>query len=352
MKYFSAQRLGQRVPKLWLIVLGVLVVMSLATVVVIRRVYDENLKPVSLSQKSTIVTIPSGASGSQIARILKKAGVIRTTWAFEWYVHSHEIIDQLQAGTYAFTPSQSVPDIAAILTQGKVATKLVTILPGKRLDQIRAGLINAGFKPAAVDAALEPTQYENLPALVDKPAGASLEGYLYPDSFQKTAETNPTTIVRESLNEMGDHLTPGLRAAFTARGFNTYQAITLASIVEQEVSKPTDQAQAAQVFFKRLASGMPLGSDVTAFYGAILAGQPPSLSYDSPYNTLQHSGLPPGPISNVTTQALQAVANPAETDWLFFVAGDDGTTHFEHTATEHEADAAQYCHTLCTQDSQ
>src|SRR6185437_15214148 len=131
-------------------------------------------------------------------------------------------------------------------------------------------------------------QYAGNPALVDKPAGASLEGYLYPDSFQKSSSTDVQSIIKESLNEMSQQLTPNLRAAFAAEGLSTYQGIILASIIGQEVSNPSDQTQAAQVFLSRLHQNADLGSDVTAFYGAILAGQSPSVSYDSPYNTRLH----------------------------------------------------------------
>lgn len=342
----------RRFPRIWLIVLLVLVVLVVVTAIIERRLYDENVQPVSNSQKSVVVTIQRGASTNQIADLLHQDGLIRSSWSFEWYVRSHEDFADLQAGTYDLNPSQGVANIVAIISQGEVATKLVTILPGKRLDQVRAALINSGFSPSAVDSALQPAQYEGLAALVDKPASADLEGYLYPDSFQKDADTSPTVIITESLNEMGEQLTPSLRAAFAAEGLNTYQGITLASMVQQEVSKPADQAQAAQVFLKRLSLGMPLGSDVTAFYGAILAGQPPSVNYDSPYNTLIHTGLPPTPISNVTAEALQAAAHPASTDWLYFVTGDNGTTYFEQTAAQHQADVTAYCHTLCAQDSQ
>jgi UPF0755 protein len=96
---------------------------------------------------------------------------------------------------------------------------------------------------------------------------------------------------------------------------------------------------------------MALGSDVTAYYGSILAGKTPSIHYDTPYNTLLHTGLPPGPISNVSDSSLDAVANPVPTDWLYFVAGDDGTTHFSKTLEEHEALTQQYCHKLCSASS-
>jgi UPF0755 protein len=103
----------------------------------------------------------------------------------------------------------------------------------------------------------------------------------------------------------------------------------------------------AQVFLTRLHQGMSLGSDVTAFYGSIAAGKSPSLHYDSPYNTLLHTGLPVGPISTVSESSLKAVANPAQTNWLYFVAGDDGMTHFSNTLQQHQDNIAQYCHKLC-----
>lgn len=334
--------------------LAVVLLIILLAVGGVWHFYNENLKPVSSQAHSQSVEIASGATLAEIADLLHEKGIIRSAWAFERYIQSKGASGDLQAGTYSLSPSQSVPDIVAQLTHGKVSAKLVTILPGQRLDQIRQTLINDGFKPADVDAALRPEAYEDDTALTDKPAGNSLEGFLYPDSFQRTAETKPSLIVAESIAEMRRHLTPSLRAAFVSHGLSTYQGLILASIVQQEVSKPADQAQAAQVFLLRLSKGMPLGSDVTAIYGAINAGQTrltqaQMLDYDTPYNTLLHTGLPPTPISNVNDNSLQAAAHPANTDWLYFVTGDDGVTHFSHTLQEHQALAQQYCHKLCGQ---
>jgi UPF0755 protein len=333
----------------WGLLLG-LVLLIVAGAVVVRHIYFTDLSPVSTSEQTQIVTVDEGSSVKQIADQLQKQHLIRSAWAMELYVHSRELSDQLQAGTYAFSPSQGTTTIVNTMTKGKVATKLVTILPGRRIDQVRADLINDGFSPSSVDAALQPSQYSDLPALADLPAGVdSLEGLLWPDSFEKDAETQPSVIIRESLVEMGQQLTPSLQAAFAAHGLTVYQALTLASIVEQEVGKPTDQTQVAQVFLSRLKANMMLGSDVTANYGAIEAGHAPSLTYDSPYNTLLHTGLPPTPISTVSTNALNAVANPASTNWLYFVAGDDGTTYYSTTLQQHNAQTQQYCHKLCSQ---
>ena len=335
-------------PKQLIIVAAALAAILIGGTAYVRHAYFEDLKPVS-STKETIklVTVRRGATLDQIAKQLKDEGLIRSPWAFKLYVGSKNVRDALQAGTYSFSPGQSVAEIVVQLSHGKVATDLVTIIPAQRLDQIRTTLVNYGFSTQSVDAALDSAVYRDNPALVDKPAGANLEGYIYPDSYQKDSNTTPQQIIEKALAEMDKKLTPDLRSAFAAQGLSTYQGIILASIVEKEVSNTADRAQVAQVFLKRMRIGMPLGSDVTAFYGARLAGQDPSVSYDSPYNTRLHTGLPPTPISNVTVGSLQAVANPAPTDWLYFVSGDDGTTHFANTLDEHNANVAKYCHKLC-----
>lgn len=333
--------------RLW-IALFIIIGLAFTAAVAVRRVYEQNLQPVSASQRAVSVTIPIGSSVQEIGQKLQAKGLIKNSWAFEWYIRNQNLRSDLQAGTYSLRPNQGVKEIAAVITNGKVKTDLSVILPGQRLDQIRNSLTGTdGFDGGAVDQALDPANYSNMPALADKPTGANLEGYLYPDSYQKTAETKPSTIIKASLGEMQKHLTPDIRAAFVKQGLNIHEGIILASIIEQEVSNAKDKPAVAQVFLRRYHSGMQLGSDVTAFYGAIKAGQTPSVTYDSPYNTRLHPGLPPGPISNVSESSLQAVANPATTDYLFFVAGDDGVTYFSHTDAEHQALTAQHCKKLC-----
>ncbi len=336
----------------WLVALMVTVLVGVVTVTAVvytRHWYYENLKALNTSQKTRDFTIHRGASLAEIANDLKTQKFIKNSWAFKRYVVAQEASDKIKAGTYELSPSQSVPEIVAIITEGKVASNLVTILPGQRIDQVKKTLLTAGFSESDVDKALDPATYQDHPALVDKPAQASLEGYLYPESFQRTTDTQAQVIVKRSLDEMQKRLTPEIRAAFAQQGFSVYQGITIASIVEQEAAKPEERAQVAQVIMRRLSLNMALESDPTAFYGAKLAGQTPSLQFDSPYNTYLHKGLPPGPISNVSASSLQAAAHPANTDWLFFVAGDDGSTYFSHTHEEHQALIEKYCKMKCNQ---
>jgi UPF0755 protein len=342
----TRRRLGLFRSPIIIVIIICMTIVGLVTAAI--SFYALELRPVSKTQKQQVFTVKSGSSVSVIASSLQTEHLIRSSWAFELYTHTKRITSDLQAGDYSLSPSQSTQSIVNTLTKGRTDSSLVTILPGRRIDQVRSDLINAGFSPTDVDIALDPSQYADVPIMTIKPQGIlTLEGLLWPDSFASGPQTKPQDIIRKSLLEASDNYTPDLQAAIAAHGLNPYQGLTLASVVEQEVSKPSDQPQVAQVFLTRLQEGMKLGSDVTARYGAISAGLSPSLTYDSSYNTLLHSGLPPTPISSVSSSSLNAVAHPANTAWLYFVTGDDGTTYFSTTFAQHQAYTDKYCHKLC-----
>lgn len=338
--------------KCWLItLLSIFIAVLLCLVFIVRANYQNNLKPVSTDTQTTIFTIQPGSSVSEVASLLQQRGLIKNASSFEWYVRTRNVLNQLQAGSYAISPSYNVEKVVDIIITGKVATDLLTILPSQRLDQIQASFVTSfaryGVSKASVDKAFDPALYASHPALTDKPASASLEGYLYPESFQRTAATLPQTMITAALDQMAAALTQDVRAGIAKQGLTLHEAVILASIVEKEVSNPDDKPKVAQVFLKRLRSGMMLGSDVTAYYGAEISGLTRSVFTDTPYNTRIHTGLPPEPISNVTSSSLKSVANPATTDYLYFVAGDDGITYFSKTNAEHEALAAEHCKKLC-----
>ena len=314
------------------------------------RVYTHYLQPVDVSsQRVESFTVEMGASLDEIASDLEAFGIIRSAWAFKLYVGNNNAYSDLQAGTYSLSPALSVSAIVAQLTGGQVATDMVTILPGQRLEQIRAALVNSGFGEDEVDTALNPMTHADHPVLADKPPGNNLEGYLYPETFHKGEDTTAADIVQMSLDEMEARLTPQVQEAFAAHGLSVYEGLILASIVEKEAARHEDREQIAQVFLSRLDIDMPLQADPTAHYGAYLDGAEPTVRHESPYNTYQHPGLPPTPISNVTENSLHATAYPADTNWLYFVAGDDGQTYFTRTLQEHEEATRLYCTELCPQ---
>jgi UPF0755 protein len=322
----------RRWPKVALFLVVAAVLLVVAGVIGVRSIYINNLRPLhSESTEDIIFVIDSGDTVEKISGSLEEKKIIRSSWAFTQYVRTKELSQAFKAGTYRLKASQDVPAIVTILTEGSVAIDLFTILPGKRIEQIRQAFIEEGFDEVAVDAALNPNLYDGHPALVDKPNGVSLEGYLYPDSYQKIAETTPQTIIRQSLDEMAEALSPNIRAGIAAQGLGVYQGIILASIVEKEVSgvNPETRPQVAQVFLKRLNIGMMLQSNATDVLPA-------------EYDTYSIPALPPGPISNTTISSLQAVANPAKTDFLFFVAGKDCVTRFSNTVEQHEQLKTQF----------
>ena len=303
-KKYKRHKARSRLPRrVWLVIIAFIFVSVFGTVIV-RNIYNAGLGPVSKSQTTQLFVVESGSTVRQIANKLEKDKLIKSAWAMELYIHSKNLGDKLQAGTYAFAPNQGTADIVKTMTRGDISKKLVVILPGRRIDQIRADLINQGFSPASVDDALKPSNYNGLAILAFKPSNVdSLEGLLWPESFQKDSTTTPEMIIRQSLQMMGRQITPDVQASFASQGLTVYQGITLASIITQEVSKPSDQTQVAQVFMSRLKSDITLGSDVTATYGSVIAGKAPSLTFDSPYNTHLYKGLPPTPISNITASS-------------------------------------------------
>jgi UPF0755 protein len=336
-RQFGARR---HTPRRLLMLLAVIAVLVVGGSIIVHDRYNHNLQPVSSSTQEVHVTILPGTSSSAIAQQLLGVHLIRSTQAFEFYVQAHNIRDKLQAGTYSFSESMGTDEIAEAIAAGKVATDLLTILPGQRLDQIKNTFSDADFKTAAIASAFRASQYRTgYPALADNPANASLEGFLFPDSYQLTADTDPSEIISESLKEMQKHLTTDVRAGFAKHGLTVYQGVTLASIVEQEVPSAADRAKVAQVFLLRLKRDMTLGSDVTVIYARAV--------HNDNYSTVSNKGLPPGPIGTVSDSALQAVAHPASTDWLFFVSGDNDKTYFSHTYEEHKANIAKYCHQKC-----
>ena len=308
---------------------------------------QQQMKPISSESRIEVVDIPEGATVQEIAKSLQEKKIIRNAQAFTTYVRNNGLMNQLKAGTYQLDASNSTQDIAATIADGKVQEDLITILPGKRLDQIRQVFEKKGFTANEIDIALDPSTYKNHPALVSKPIAQSLEGYIYPESFKTSNVTTPTSIVEQSLDELAKVITPELIEAWRAQGLTTHEAITLASIIEQEVATPSDRINVAKVFLNRLEKGMMIQSDMTYKYAALQMGIAPNPAIDSPYNTYQNIGLPPGPISNVSKSSLEAVAYPANHGYIFFVAGDDGITRFSNTLEEHDALTNKYCIELC-----
>jgi len=310
--------------------------------------YTSALGPVSDADDSTTrVVIKQGQGVSEIATTLKSKKLIRSALAFRIHGELSGLKSSLNAGGYIISPSESIPEIMEHMSAGNVDEFDVTLIPGQSLLEIGDSLEEQGFDRQNIDKALNKAYAH--PLFKDKPAGTGLEGYIYPDTYRIAADGSVEDVLKKSFDEFERILQEGnYDSKFKKQKLTRYEAFTLSSIISLEVTSLSDQRQVAQVFKKRLADDMMLGSDPTFKYAGEKDGvENPGIDYDSPYNTRLYKGLPPGPIGNFTEQVLKAVTNPAKGKFLYFVAGDDGMTYFSKTLDGHEANVARYCTTEC-----
>jgi UPF0755 protein len=320
----------------------------LAAVIAAYIWYTQALLPVNASDQSKVrIEIASGSSPDIIGKTLESKKLIKSQLAFDIYTRLSGTRSRLQAGTYSLSPSETTAAIVAHLVSGKVDQYNLTFLPGATLQENKKVLVGAGFKDTDIDAAFAKS-YDH-PLFTDKPEGADLEGYIYGETYTFDSSATLESILKTTFDHYYDVVKEdGLIDGFKKQGLNLYEGITLASIVQREVPTSTDQKQVAQVFFKRLSTGMQLGSDVTYQYAAKKLGVAPTPELDSPYNTRKYTGLPPGPIATPGRSALDAVANPASGDFLYFLSGDDDKTYFARTSDEHEANIRDHCQVKCS----
>lgn len=289
--------------------------------------------------------VDKGSSSMSVATALQRAGFIRNAIAFCIYVKLYG--GNVQAGTHMLSPSFTLAKIAQTLASSTGTEINIQIPPGLTLDKLKDNFKKYDYTEQDVTAAFS-KKYNN-PILADLPKGASLEGYLYPDTYRVRAGDKLDVVINKALNQFYKVAkSNGILEGFKKHRLNIHKGITLASIVTKEVKDPSDQKKVAGVFYNRLTQGYNLGSDVTFKY-AYAQGlcSTNSSKCDSVYNTRINKGLPPGPIANPSLSALRAVANPDSMTAMYFVAGDDGKTYFSDTLDQHNKAIAAHCTELC-----
>lgn len=306
-------------------------------------------------------TVTSGESVNEIAANLKESQLIRDELVFQVYVRLHSGGKSLKAGEYELNNRMTVNEIVDIMIKGgRDNVFSLTIFPGETIRDIKAKLVELGYDEDKVNTAFarEYTGKDYAWIFDGKPDEASLEGYIYGETYEFYKDDDVETIIETTLTELAKVIEENdLQAKFEALGYNLYQGITLASIVQKEANNAVDYAKVAQVFYNRLQNDDTLGSDVTTRYAVDLV-DPDRLEYtdnalaleiDSPYNTRKYAGLPPGPISNPGAEALIATATPdAEmADYYFFLTGDDGLMYYSITDAEHQQNILDHCQQLC-----
>lgn len=313
--------------------------------------------PIAATDTKTIkLKIPSGTSAQEIGQDLQTLGVIRSAQAWSLWARWLMLRDSqggFKAGTYEFSKTESMPEIAAKVWQGTVVQQSFTIPEGWSVRQMAEYFQQIGWFSAqdfvAATQSVNLAEYPWLPQ--NLPQGLSrLEGYLYPDTYQTATSVTAAEVVHQMLQRFEQVALPVYQQAQTTGGQDPKLAkmtlaewVTLSSIVEKEAVVPTERARIAGVFINRLKQGMSLGSDPTVEYGLGVKQTPDRpLTFDqvrtpNPYNTYINVGLPPTAIASPGVASLKATLAPETTDYLYFVARYDGTHIFSRTMAEHLA---------------
>jgi UPF0755 protein len=291
----------------------------------------------------TFVDIAPRTGTSAIAAQMEKAGIIRSRYGFA--LLRLQGPGTLKAGEYRFDHPVTMPEVYARLIQGDVYTQALTIPEGYNIFDIAAAVEVAGFAKHDVFLAAEREHTELIAQWVPPSTHpASLEGYLFPDTYRLSRHATPLQI----LTAMTHRFRQATAQLGLAETQNIPRTVTMASLIEKEVGVADERPLVAGVFINRLARSMPLATDPTVIYAALLEDRwrgtiyASDLKSPSPYNTYKHAGLPPGPICNPGLAALRAAIHPAQTDYLYFVSDAAGHTRFSVDLKEHAAQVQAY----------
>jgi len=292
------------------------------------------LSPTEKFAPAREVTIEKGESFRQIARALADAGVVRSELALRIYGRMSGTASQIKPGDYAFKGGERISDVMRHLVKGDFIVVTITIPEGLTVHEIAERVGATGlvcedeFENAARDGAM-------VRALGLTPLGA--EGYLFPATYKFSPHAKTDDVLAAMLARFYQVLTPQVEERMFAVGLDARRLVTMASIVEKEAKAPTERPLIAGVFYNRLRLGMPLQSDPTAEYELDGAKESAvsAVHTTSAFNTYDFSGLPPGPIANPGLKSIEAALNPAQTDFLYFVAREGGTHVFSKSYDEH-----------------
>jgi len=305
----------------------------------------QQLEPPEPGSPPVEVVIPPGASSGTVSSILVKKGIIKNPVAFRMYVVLSGKDRQLKSGYYSLSPGLSLPEVVDILVAGKVQDIEFTVPEGYTIKQIARLLQQKGILEE--DEFLQAVQKDySFDFLKSIPRDEYyLEGFLYPDTYRISRETSPRDIVLMMLKRFEQVYNDIYIENEITKKYSTREIVVLASMVEREAKVDEERPVIAGVFLNRLRRGMRLESCATIEY--LLPEPKPVLTHedlqiDSPYNTYRTSGLPPGPIANPGRASLEAVINPAETNYLYFVAKPDGTHYFSSSLAEHNRAVMRY----------
>ncbi len=325
------------------------------------RASDINTPP-SDSDEPVDFVVERGETARSIAQRLQEKGLIRDAKLFQLYLRYYGLGTKLEAGHFTLRRNMTIPEIARALQQARAEEVVITIKEGWRMEEIADYLGQEKvvdpqefLSLARTPAALSPSIRSKHAFLQALPPGATLEGYLFPETYRVAVGSSPETIIATMLDTFDARVPAKWREDAAARGYTLHQIVTMASIIERETPRADERPLVASVYWNRLEGRCPeagayLQADPTVQYAMGRPGEwwwkPPSVDVysqvQSPYNTYLHPGLPPGPIANPGLSAIKAAVYPAQTQYCFFVATGDGGHVFAVTLAEHEQNVKRY----------
>lgn len=311
---------------------------------------DELQRPAGSDDTPVAFEVQPGETAAAIASRLEREELISSAELFRRYAQYHGLDAGIEAGEFTLRQTMTIPEIARALQEGRRPEQVVTVQEGLRLEQIASVV--------AEQTTIEEDQFLRLATtgwrdrgysfafLSDLPADATLEGFLFPDTYRLPEQPTAGDVLDRMLSTFDARVASEMGAAAAERGLTVYELVTLASIVEREAVLGEERPLIASVYHNRLEAGWSLDADPTVQYeiGDVEEWWPvltlDDLEVDSPYNTYRHPGLPPSPICSPGLASIRAAAHPADTDYFFFLVDctkDDGSHLFAVTQAEHNA---------------
>jgi peptidoglycan lytic transglycosylase G len=299
-------------------------------------------KPASTEPAKQVIIVESGQKFKSLSEILNKKGVIHHPAKFRLFSRIKGHDKNIKAGEYVLSPTMSPKTILNIFVIGKVRLHRITIPEGYNLRQVawvvsRAGFgTQADFLKAATNADL--VHSKGIDA-------QTFEGYLFPDTYYFTKDATPEKIISSMVKRFWSVFKPEWKNPAKTHGFTIHQVVTLASIIEKEAGVAVERPIISSVFHNRLKRKIRLQSDPTVIYGIKNFNgniTRRDLAKKTPYNTYKIKGLPPGPIANAGTKAIEAALYPAETRLLYFVSKKDNTHQFSTNIKDHNRAVRKY----------
>lgn len=297
----------------------------------------------SQSSEEVQFTVEKGESTTEISKKLEENGLVQNSFVFLLYLKYKGQGAKVQAGEYKIPKNLTMIQVLDIISQGKITSGKITIPEGWTNKQIEEELVKKGIGTSEDFKAALNKKY-SYDFLKESPSG-DLQGFLFPETYFLSSKPTSQEVVDKMLGEFSKQADPKIKKKVGTNGLSYYQILTLASIVEREVTSDEDKKKVASVFLNRLNIDMKLDSCATVEYvlgtkKRILSSD--DISIDSPYNTYKNRGLPPTPIANPGLTSIEAVLEPDNTDYLYFFSGKDGKTYFSKNQEEHEALKEKY----------